>query len=73
MPFESPWNAVIQWLGVTEQRVLEKVLPNSKAFPNSMLQVDDLFVTKEQSHAVQCEGEGKIVTCTPHNDNRNLN
>lgn len=70
MPFEAPWNAVIQWLGITNEDEIDEILPNRKSFPEAMLlNKNDLFVDKEnkfvdeESSVNECNGNGQTVSC----------
>lgn len=64
MPFEAPWNAVSQWLGIEEEYELEKILPNRNSFPDMLLESDETFVD-EAFVEENCEGEGTVVYCSP--------
>lgn len=35
-PWESPFNAIAEWMGVTDPNQLDYVLPNRKSFPDLM-------------------------------------
>jgi len=69
MPFEAPWNAAIEWLGVTSAENINTILPNLKSFPSeTLLQKDDVFVGDVQSNQVNCQSSDKIASCIPKND-----
>jgi len=63
LPFEAPWNAVVQWLGVTSDDELDKILPNRKSFPGMMLSEQEVFAQKRWSPPKLCKGEGEEVSC----------
>ncbi len=63
MPFEAPWNAVSQWLGVEDELELEKILPNRKSFPNMLLDSQDTFIVKWDYQEESCDDEGVVVSC----------
>ncbi len=64
LPFEAPWNAVIQWLGVTSDDELDTVLPNRKSFPAGMiLNHQELFTESQWTPLQECEDEGMEVFC----------
>ena len=66
MPFEAPWNAVSQWLGIEEEYELEKILPNRKSFPDMLLESTETFVDEELVFQEEhCEDDGTVVSCTP--------
>ena len=68
MPFEAPWNAVSQWLGVQDDADLDKILPNRKSFPDYMLLNATYIFHENKSQDLQeesCEDEGSLVSCIP--------
>mmetsp|Transcript_15372 Transcript_15372/g.23177 ORF Transcript_15372/g.23177 Transcript_15372/m.23177 type:complete len:343 (+) Transcript_15372:2-1030(+) len=66
MPFEAPWNAVIEWLGVTNEDEIDKILPNRRSFPSEMLlRKDELFVEDKNINPIECNNEGHAVFCEP--------
>ncbi len=69
MPFEAPWNAVSQWLGVEDESELEQILPNRKSFPDTMLlDSNDMFGLENQNYNKgKCEDEGRVVSCVATN------
>ena len=69
MPFEAPWNAVSQWLGVEDQSDLDKVLPNRNSFPDMLLDLDGTFTSRQGRNSEQCEGKGPVVSCVPMEGN----
>ena len=45
MPWDSLWNGLSQWFGITDSSDLDEVLPNRNKFPPNMLfNCTDLFV-----------------------------
>ena len=42
-PFDSIWNGVAQWFGVTDTNDLNTVLPNRDNFGNTLMTSDDLY------------------------------
>ncbi len=66
MPFEAPWNAVVEWLGITNDDEIDDVLPNRKSFHrNMLLQKDELFVEGESNGTTECKNEGHLLFCEP--------
>ena len=64
MPFEAPWKAVIEWLGITKEEII-KILPNLGSFPKTMLlEKNEVFVEKARV-ASECEGDGEPISCIP--------
>lgn len=54
MPFEAPWNAVIQWLNITDDKDIDLISPNRKSFQKDvLLTCEDLFVPQIQDDAME--------------------
>jgi hypothetical protein len=62
MPFDSPWNAVSQWLGIDDESSLNRVLPNRMSF-NGMLSKGNVFNDDTDTESSICEDEGSAVSC----------
>ena len=70
LPFEAPWNAISQWLGIANDYDLETILPNRKSFPGMLFDGDEIFVEDNYTSNIlgnnsQCSDEGTIVSCNP--------
>jgi len=64
LPNEAPWQAVAQWMGVTDSRDLDNILPNRKSFDTC-----SLFTDKQLFHSGSVETTcGTIVNETPSAD-----
>lgn len=63
-PFEAPWNAIIQWLGVVNEDEIDKILPNRKSFPKTTLFEKEQVFVEMESISSECKGEGNVVFCT---------
>ncbi len=67
-PYESAWNAVVQWLGINDESTIDDILPNRKSFPSdTMLSKDEVFIEK-QKVSTQCQGEGNVIFCIPNDE-----
>ncbi len=63
MPYEAPWQAVTEWLGMSVEET-EEVLPNVRSFPDEMLLKEaDVFVNSGTTTNSGCTGEGSLVFC----------
>ncbi len=62
MPWEAPWNAVLGWMGVTDEISLNNVLPNRNSFTDVLFQKRDVF---DDGHKVKadCTEEGNFISC----------
>ncbi len=60
---------MIQWLGVTNDYDLDKILPNRKSFPGMILSRQDVFAEKRWTPLADCKDEGKEVVCIPREIN----
>ncbi len=63
MPFDSIWNGVSQWLGVSDDYELSKILPNRKSFSDLLFSNHDLFIEANSRNHMQCENEGEEISC----------
>ncbi len=50
-PWESLWNGIAQWFGVTSPNDLTTVLPNRNTFANLLWAESDLFSTNTNSRS----------------------
>ena len=64
MPYEAPWNAVAQWLGVNEDYNLDTILPNRISFTGQLFEQKDLFAATNDDFK-SCEATESPVTCKP--------
>jgi hypothetical protein len=72
-PWESLWNPVSQWLGITESNDLNEVLPNQKNFPpQSLIQVSDMFHHFSSNTVINCADEGTSISCDPDKQFSNI-
>ena len=47
-PWESLWNGVAEWFGITSSNDLTTVLPNRNAFSNDLFSASDLFTNSRR-------------------------
>ena len=66
MPFEAPWNAIVEWLGITDEDEIGSILPNRRSFQRSMLlQKDEVFVEGKSNSTPECKNAGGLLLCQP--------
>ena len=65
MPWDSPFNAIAEWLGIQEETELDTVLPNRKAFPNNILRENDVFSEEKGGASKHCDCKEVTVSCDP--------
>lgn len=63
MPFDSPWNAVSQWLGIDDESSLNRVLPNRKSFDGMLLSKLNVFRDDTGTTSPVCKDDGYVVSC----------
>lgn len=64
MPYEAPWNAVAQWLGVDEDNFLDLILPNRMSFPGQLFEKEDIYAISDNDYK-RCETDESPITCKP--------
>jgi uncharacterized protein (DUF1501 family)/uncharacterized protein (DUF1800 family) len=69
MPFDAPWNAVSQWLGIDDESSLDRVLPNRMSFDGMLLSKADIFNDDADTGNLKCEDESDEVSCMGNNEN----
>ncbi len=67
-PWESVWSPVSEWLGVTGEEALNRVLPNRISFPStSIFNGTELFNKGLQaSPTLVCDDGGQMISCDPN-------
>jgi hypothetical protein len=68
MPFDAPWNAVSQWLGIDDESSLNRVLPNRMSFDGMLLSKGNIFNDDTDTGSLICEDEGSAVSCIGDNE-----
>jgi hypothetical protein len=64
MPYEAPWNAVAQWLGVDEGNFLDMILPNRLSFPGQLFEKEDIYAISDDELKA-CDTAESPITCKP--------